>query len=57
MRTAYDDADAPDERRHLLRLWLTAHGVRHPLPPAFPREAHAGIPPDDGVLKAPLDAE
>jgi hypothetical protein len=24
-REAYDDADDPDERRHLLRLWLAAH--------------------------------
>jgi len=24
-REAYDDAEDPSERRHLLRLWLTAH--------------------------------
>lgn len=56
-RTAYDDPPAFGERRHLLRLWLEAHGARHPLPPAFPREAHEGIRSADGVLRAPLDAE
>jgi hypothetical protein len=25
-REAYEDADVPDQRRHLLRLWLSAHG-------------------------------
>ena len=24
-REAYEDADAPGEQRHLLRLWLAAH--------------------------------
>ena len=55
-RTAYVDAQDFDQRRHLLRLWLTAHGTHHPLPPTFPRDAHKGIQ-SGGVLKAPLDAE
>jgi len=25
-RTEYEDFDAPEQKRHLLRLWLTAHG-------------------------------
>ena len=33
-RTAYQDWDEPERRRHLLRLWLSAHGGR-PLPPVF----------------------
>jgi hypothetical protein len=33
-RTAYEDWDDPAQKRHLLRLWLSAHGAR-PLPPVF----------------------
>lgn len=33
-RTAYEDWDQPAQKRHLLRLWLSAHGAR-PLPPVF----------------------
>jgi alpha-ketoglutarate-dependent taurine dioxygenase len=33
-RTAFEDFDAPERRRHLLRLWLAAPGARE-LPPAF----------------------
>ncbi|HUF46640.1 MAG TPA: TauD/TfdA family dioxygenase [Vicinamibacterales bacterium] len=33
-RSAYDDWDDPARKRHLLRLWLSAHGAR-PLPPVF----------------------
>ena len=33
-RTAYEDADDPAERRHLLRLWLCPPDGR-PLPPAY----------------------
>ncbi len=33
-RTAYEDWDDPARKRHLLRLWLSAHGARA-LPPVF----------------------
>lgn len=33
-RTGFDDFDAPERKRHLLRLWLAAPGARE-LPPAF----------------------
>jgi hypothetical protein len=33
-RTAYEDWDDPARKRHLLRLWLSAHGGR-PLPAVF----------------------
>jgi hypothetical protein len=33
-RTAYEDWNDPARKRHLLRLWLSAHGAR-PLPPVF----------------------
>jgi hypothetical protein len=33
-RTSFDDHEAPERKRHLLRLWLAAPGARA-LPPAF----------------------
>ncbi len=33
-RTAYEDWEEPERKRHLLRLWLAAPGAR-PLPPAY----------------------
>lgn len=33
-REAYEDGEEPHEKRHLLRLWLSAHDPR-PLPPVF----------------------
>jgi hypothetical protein len=33
-RTAYEDWTDPARKRHLLRLWLSAHDAR-PLPPVF----------------------
>jgi hypothetical protein len=33
-RSAYEDWEDPARKRHLLRLWLSAHGAR-PLPPVF----------------------
>ena len=33
-RTAYEDFDEPEKKRHLVRLWLAAHRGR-PLPPGF----------------------
>ena len=35
-RTAYEDYDDPERKRHLLRLWLALHGGR-PMPPDFGR--------------------
>jgi hypothetical protein len=26
MRTAFEDFDEPERKRHMVRLWLTAHG-------------------------------
>lgn len=36
-RTAFEDGDAPDERRRLLRLWISFEGERRALPPGFPQ--------------------
>src|SRR5690606_9614860 len=33
-RTAYEDWDEPEKKRHLLRLWLAAPNAR-PLPPVY----------------------
>jgi hypothetical protein len=33
-RTGFEDAEHPEQKRHLLRLWLAAPGARE-LPPAF----------------------
>ncbi len=33
-RTAYEDWDEPEKKRHLLRLWLAAPNAR-PLPPIY----------------------
>jgi hypothetical protein len=33
-RAAYEDGPGPRDKRHLLRLWLSAHDPR-PLPPVF----------------------
>jgi hypothetical protein len=43
-RTSYEDGESPDQKRHLLRLWLTAHGARRPLPPGFPQANGYGTP-------------
>ncbi|OMI36749.1 hypothetical protein SPAR_23566 [Streptomyces sparsogenes DSM 40356] len=58
-REAYEDFDEPDRKRHLLRLWLTAHH-RRPLSAAFwgtgrPDElstGRGGIAPADVIVAA-----
>lgn len=60
-RTGFVDRDAPEDRRHLLRLWLTLPGDRT-LPPVF-AERYGDLTPGDrgGIvtaatrLHAPLD--
>ena len=34
-RTAFEDADEPALKRHLLRLWLVAHEPRRPVDEAM----------------------
>ena len=36
-RTSYEDGELPNQKRHLLRLWLTMRGERRPLPAGFPQ--------------------
>ena len=62
-RTAYEDWPEPERKRHLLRLWIAAHGAR-PLGEAFlPRYGglepgnRGGIRNRDTVLKTPLEAD
>lgn len=43
-RTSYLDGDSAEEKRHLLRLWLTFGEERRPLPPQFPQANGYGIP-------------
>jgi len=43
-RTAYEDGDTPDQKRHLVRLWLTQHGARRPMAPNFPQSNGYGVP-------------
>ena len=61
-RTAFTDWPEPDRRRHLLRLWLAPTDAR-PLPPVYAQRygsvtpgARGGVPPTNGRLVAPLDA-
>ena len=58
-REAYEDADAPEERRHLLRLWLKAHqfsSVEDFLQGGIPaRETTAGDQKPAGCDKTPAD--
>jgi alpha-ketoglutarate-dependent taurine dioxygenase len=60
-RTAFTDDADPQQRRHLLRLWLSP-GDGRPLPPVFAERygtvepgRRGGVMPADGVLRAPLD--
>lgn len=61
-RTAYDDFEDPDRRRHMLRLWLSAPNGR-PLPPHFAERygtveqgaVRGGIICPETTLSTPLD--
>jgi hypothetical protein len=56
-RTAYTDGECAAEKRHLLRLWLTLHGERRPMPPNFPQANGYGIPgsePPRGAIELGL---
>jgi hypothetical protein len=62
-RTAYEDWDEPERKRHLLRLWLAADGAR-PLSDAWLVRygsievgRRGGISNKDTVLKTPLEAD
>jgi len=52
-RTEFEDW--PEPERHLLRLWLTTHGVR-PLPGGFAQQT-VGNRVEGDDFKVPLDAE
>ena len=43
-RTAYEDGDTPDQKRHLVRLWLTQREMRRPMAPHFPQSNGYGVP-------------
>lgn len=60
-RTAYEDWEEPDRKRHLLRLWLAAPGAR-PLPEVYANRYgkvdigdRGGIIVPGAMLNAPLD--
>jgi hypothetical protein len=55
-RTAFEDHDEPELKRHLFRLWLSTDGAR-PIPPALAERTAGGIITRDTILKAPLEAE
>ena len=54
-RTAFEDFDEKEKKRHLMRLWLTDPEGR-PTPPGF-RENICGIEVDGTVYTAPLDMQ
>jgi len=51
-RTAYEDGERPEEKRHLLRLWLTMHGERRPMAPNFPQANGYGLPGAEAPIGA-----
>lgn len=55
-RTSYEDFDKPDEKRHLLRLWLTLDSGR-PLPLDFGRGTEAGLSGRGGIAPVPSQQE
>jgi hypothetical protein len=56
-RTAFEDGDTPEQKRHLLRLWLSFRDGRRPLAEGFP-PAHGyavpGEPPPPGAVELGL---
>ncbi|MFF4571879.1 TauD/TfdA family dioxygenase [Streptomyces sp. NPDC001410] len=52
-RSAYEDSDTPEHRRHLLRLWLARHGNADPAErsagPLSRPVARAGVTPHDVI--------
>jgi hypothetical protein len=62
-RTGFVDWDEPENRRHLLRLWLSAPGDRE-LPKVFEQRYgsieignRGGIITENTVLTAPIDSD
>ena len=62
-RTAYQDWDTGDGRRHLLRLWLCAEDGR-PLPPVYAGRwgsatigDRGGIVVPDALMQVPIEPE
>ena len=62
-RTAFEDWPEPENKRHLLRLWLATPGAR-PLPPIYAERYgqvdigdRGGIIVPGAMMKAPLQAE
>lgn len=56
-RTSFEDGETEEERRHLLRLWLTFREGRRPLPSHFPQANGYGLPgapPPVGALELGL---
>jgi len=53
-RTPFEDWDEPERRRHLLRLWMNADGIR-PLVPEIANEITRGITVEGVELTAPLE--
>ncbi len=52
-RTEYEDFDEPEKKRHLLRLWLTAHGEWAD----GDAMVQGGIPKKDGVISDTADID
>lgn len=51
-RTAFEDWQEPERRRHLLRLWLAPEEAR-PLPPVFAERFGSLVPGDRGGISVP----
>lgn len=55
-RTAFEDHEEPELKRHLFRLWLSTDGAR-PIPDMLAERTAGGIITKGTVLHAPLEAE